>query len=96
MSRTRGTVVLRDLLHYQPVNGRYEFTADDVLKRVAGVTEQHIATCTASPVRESHSTTGVKRLPSPVSTGAVRRCLEEIRQFANWALEPHYHRLAAV
>jgi hypothetical protein len=96
MSRTRGTVVLRDLLHYQPVNGRYEFTADDVLKRVAEVTEQRIATCTSSPVREAHSTAGVHRLPSPVSTGAVRRCLEEVRQFANWALEHHYHRLAAV
>ena len=30
MSHTRGCVVLRDLLGYQRVNGRYEFTADDL------------------------------------------------------------------
>lgn len=96
MSRTRGTVVLRDLLCYQPVNGRYEFTADDLLKRVAAVTETRLAACTASPVREARSAAGVQRLPSPVSTSAVRRCLEEISQFANWALKHNYHRLAAV
>lgn len=95
MSRTRGTVVLRDLLHYQPVNGRYDFTAEDLLQRVAAVTEPAIAACTASPVRESRSAAAVRRLPSPVSTGAVRRCLDEIRQFARWALEHDYHRLAA-
>ena len=95
MSRTRGTVVLRDLLHYQPVNGRYEFTADDLLKRLAEVTEHRIAASTASPVREEHSSTGVRRLPSAVSIGAVQRCLGEIRQFANWALSHNYHNLAA-
>ena len=95
MSRTRGTVVLRDLLRYQPVGGRYEFTAEDLLKRVAAVTEERIAACTASPVREAHSSAGVKRLPSPVSTGAVRRCLEEVRQFATWAIGHGYHQLAA-
>jgi hypothetical protein len=96
MSRTRGTVVLRDLLRYQPVNGRYEFTAEEILQRLTAVTEPRIAACTASPVREAHSAAGVRRLPSPVSTGAVRRCLEEIRQFAQWALEHNYHHLAAV
>ena len=35
MSHTRGCVVLRDLLGYQRVNGRYEFTADDLVKRVS-------------------------------------------------------------
>ena len=43
MSRTRGTVVLRDLLHYQPNNGRYEFTAEDLLQRLETVTEPAIA-----------------------------------------------------
>jgi len=95
MSRTRGTVVLRDLLHYQPNNGRYEFTAEDLLQRLDHVTEPAIAACTASPVREARSTISVRRLPSPISTGAVRRCLDEIRQFARWALEHDYHRLAA-
>ena len=35
MSHTRGCVVLRDLLGYQRVNGRYEFAADDLVKRVS-------------------------------------------------------------
>jgi hypothetical protein len=26
---------------------------------------------------------------------AVHRCLEEIREFAAWAVQHHYHRLAA-
>lgn len=95
MSRTRGTVVLRDLLHYQPSNGRYEFTAEDLLQRLETVTEPAIAACTASPVRETRSASTVRRLPSPISTGAVRRCLDEVRQFARWALDHDYHRLAA-
>jgi hypothetical protein len=95
MSLTRGTVVLRDLLGYKPVNGRYEFTADGLLKRLTKVTEQRIAACTASPVREVHSSGAVRRLPSPVSTGAVRRCLEEVRLFAIWAVEHGFHSLAA-
>jgi len=95
MSRTRGTVVLRDLLHFEPNNGRYEFLAEDLIERLDTVTEPAIAACTASPVREARSSAGVRRLPSPISTGAVRRCLDEIRQFARWALDHNYHRLAA-
>ena len=33
MSQTRGCLVLRDLLGYQRVNGRYEFAAEDLLER---------------------------------------------------------------
>jgi len=51
MSHTRGCLVLRDLLGYQRVNGRYEFAPDDLLKRVSSVTEEKIAACTASPVK---------------------------------------------
>ena len=68
MSHTRGCVVLRDLLGYQRVNGRYEFTADDLLKRVSSVTEDKIAACTASPVKSAE---GVRRTPSPISIGGV-------------------------
>ena len=95
MSRTRGTVVLRDLLGYQPVNGRYEFAADDMLKRVAAATEDKIASCTASPVRDKQSPAGVKRSPSPVSMKAVHRCLEEIQLFARWAIGHNYRKLSA-
>jgi hypothetical protein len=94
MSRTRGAVVLRDLLGYPPVEGRYEFDAEDLLRRVGQVTEARIAACTASPVKEK--TAGVKRVPSAVSMEAVRRCLAEVREFAAWALRHNYRRLAAV
>lgn len=93
MSRMRGCVVLRDLLGYKWANGRYEFTADDLLRRVAAVTEDRIAACTASPVTSAE---GLRRIPSPVSMKAVRRCLEEIRQFGQWALSRHHQKLAAV
>jgi hypothetical protein len=93
MSHTRGCVVLRDLLGYQRVNGRYEFTADDLVKRVAGVTEEKIAACTASPVKGAD---GVRRTPSPISMKAVRRCLEEVKQFGVWALNHNHRKLAAV
>lgn len=96
MSRTRGAVVLRDLLGYQPADGRYEFDAEDVLRRIGRVTEARIAACTASPVKEPVARAGVKREPSAVSMRAVRRCLEEIQQFAEWALRHSYRRLAAV
>jgi hypothetical protein len=93
MSRTRGCVVLRDLLGYQWVNGRYEFTADDLVKRVSAVTEDKIAACTASPVK---GVEGVQRTPSPISMKAVRRCLDEVKQFAVWAANHNHRKLAAV
>ena len=93
MSRMRGYVVLRDLLGYQSANGRYEFTADDLLKRVSSVTEDKIAACTASPVKGAE---GVRRTPSPISMKAVRRCLDEVKQFGLWALNHNYRKLAAV
>jgi hypothetical protein len=92
MSQMRGYVVLRDLLGYQKVNGRYEFTAEDLIARVAGVTEERIAACTASPVKGSE---GVRRAPSPASVKGVRRCLEEVRQFADWARKHNHRRLTA-
>jgi hypothetical protein len=93
MSHTRGCVVLRDLLGYQRLNGRYEFTPEDLVKRVSSVTEEKIAACTASPVQGAE---GLRRTPSPVSMKAVLRCLEEIRQFAAWAINHHHARLAAL
>ena len=92
MSHTRGCVVLRDLLGYQRVNGRYEFAADDLIKRVASVTDDRIAACTASPVKGAE---GVRRTPSPVSMKAVRRCLDEVKQFGLWALNHNHRKLAA-
>jgi hypothetical protein len=93
MSHMRGYLVLRDLLGYQKVNGRYEFAPDDLLQRVSSVTEDRIAACTASPVKGAE---GVRRTPSPISIKAIRRCLEEIKQFSLWALNHNHRKLAAV
>lgn len=93
MSQTRGCLVMRDLLGYQRVNGRYEFAAADLINRVSSVTEDRIAACTASPVKNPD---GVRRTPSPVSMKAIRRCLEEVKQFGNWALTHNHPKLAAI
>jgi hypothetical protein len=93
MSQTRGCLVLRDLLGYQKVNGRYEFGAEDLVQRASAVTEDRIASCTASPVKGAE---GVRRTPSAVSMKAIRRCLEELKQFGLWAQSHNYQKLAAV
>jgi hypothetical protein len=93
MSQTRGCLVLRDLLGYKKENGRYEFQADDLVSRLSSVTEEKIAACTASPVKSAE---GVRRTPSPVSVKAIRRCIEEVRQFAVWAMNHNYQNLAAI
>jgi hypothetical protein len=95
MSRNRGCMVLRDLLGYEQVDGRYEFAADDLLKRVETVTEDKIAACTAAPLREARASGSVKRQPSAIGIRSIHRCLEEVRLFAQWALRHNYRNLAA-
>ncbi len=95
MSYMRGYLVLRDLLGYERVDGRYEFSAEDLLKRLSSVTEDKIAACTASPVRDPEMRGEVRRKPSPVSMKAIKRCLDEIKQFAQWAVSHHYRKVAA-
>jgi hypothetical protein len=84
---------LKNKLGYQKINGRYEFAAEDLVKRASSITEKSIAACTASPLRGAD---GIRRTPSPVSMKAIRRCLEEIRQFGQWALSHNYCKLAAI
>jgi len=95
MNTTRGRVVLRDLLGYQPANLRYQFSADDVLQRITATTDEKVAACTASPVRDAQAPSGVRRSPSAASMRAVRRCLEELRLFAEWAKGHKFQRLEA-
>jgi len=80
-------------LGYQNVNGRYEFDADDLIQRVASVTEERIAACTASPVKVREA---VRRTPSLSSMKAIHRCLEEVKQFGLWAMHHKHQRLTAV
>jgi hypothetical protein len=95
MSKTRGFVVLRDLLGYQPAAGRYEFDAKDLLARLDAVTEARIAACTASPVAGPGPSSIPQRRPSLIGVKAVHRCLDEIREFAEWAVKNRFRRLAA-
>ena len=88
----RGAIVMRDLLGYQPVNGRFEFAADDLLKRVSGVSEEKIAACSASPMAGPE---GLRHRPSAITMKSFQRCLDEIRQFAIWATRHNYQSLAA-
>lgn len=92
ITQARGCVVLRDLLGYQQVNGKYVFASEEILKRAASITEDQIAARVASPVKVGKE---VKRLPSPVTVRAVARCLEEIKRFAQWAISHNYRQLAA-
>jgi hypothetical protein len=93
MGHFRGCVVLTELLGYQRVNGRYEFTADDLVKRVSSVTENRITTYLTSPVKASGK---VRRTPRPVRMKRVHGCLEEVKQFGLWALNNNHRKLAAV
>lgn len=96
MSQTRGCLVLRDLLGYQKLNGRYEFAADELLQRAASITEDKIAACTASPIWDPKTSATLARKPSTVSMRAVKRCLDEIQNFAQWAMSHNYRKLAAI
>jgi hypothetical protein len=89
----RGAIVLRDLLGYQPANGRYEFAAQDLLKRASAVTEDRIAAATTGPLKTPE---GVRRTPSAVTIRSLHRCLDEIKLFAAWAAKHNYQKLAAV
>jgi hypothetical protein len=93
MSHARACVVLSELLGYQRVNGRYEFTADDLVKRVSSVTEGRITAYLTSPVKSSER---LRRTPSPIRMKRVHGCLEEIKQFGLWALNHNHCKLAAV
>lgn len=88
----RGSIVLRDLLGYEPANGRYEFAAQDLLKRASAVTEDKIVAATASPLKTPE---GVQRTPSAVTVKSFKRCIEEIKLFATWATKHNYQTLAA-
>ncbi len=93
VSHFRGCVVLGELLGYQRVKGRYEFTADDLVQRVSSVSEGRIAAYVTSPVK---STASLRRMPSRIRMERVHNCLNEVKQFGLWALNHNYRRLAAV
>jgi hypothetical protein len=87
MGTNAGGLVLRDLLGLQPRNGRYQFTADDLLERLDSVTEQQISARCAAPCRGIGEPVP-RRIPptrSVVTTRRIHRCMSELRELACWA-----------
>lgn len=90
MSISAGRTVLRDLLGFQPAQGRYEFTAAELLTRVLKVTEEGVRGCSAAPVKDPKAPKSVRRLSSALTVQRIRRCLAELEQYARWVLDQKY------
>jgi hypothetical protein len=95
LSETAACIVLRDILGYQHVNGRFEFRAEDLLKRVSSVTDETIRNRSAAPMKDLKSTKGVVSRPSPATAKTIRRGLDELRQLASWAMNHNCYHLMA-
>jgi hypothetical protein len=97
MASNSGRLVLSSVLGYQPANGRYEFTADDLLRRVDGVTEERIERQSTAPVcdRDEPQPRHVKPTTSAVTIHRIRRCLSELRALGEWAKANDYQRIEA-
>ena len=95
MSETAGRIVLRDLLGYWKADGRYIFGTDDILCKVRSVTEKQIQGVSRCPSLERLGTRRILALPNPTVMRRVRRCLEEVERFAQWAKAHHYQKLSA-
>jgi len=98
LSVSAGRLVLRDLLGYQASDGRYHFTADDILHRVANVEESRIEACSEKPTRFTLRQEGarVRRIPSPMTLKRIRRCLTELTDYAHWARQNDLQQLEVV
>lgn len=95
MPDATGRVVLRDVLGFKPVNGQYVFAANEALVRAEKVTEEHIAKCCTSPVKETRASRLPQPKASPADASSIRRCLEELRAFCHWARTNEYERILA-
>jgi hypothetical protein len=98
MGTNAGGLVLRDLLGLEPKNGRYEFTADELLSRLDTVTEQQISARCAAPSRGIGEPVP-RRIPpkrSLVTARRIHRCISELRELACWARLNKCQRIEAV
>lgn len=97
MSDNSGPLVLRDVLGFQPTGGRYQFTADELLSRIATVTEERVRQRSAAPFRcPNHAAPRViPPTPSVSTVRRIHRCLGELRAFGEWARERHFQRIEA-
>ena len=89
MSKTAACLVLRGLLGYAQVDGRFELPVEDVLKRVSTITDEQIQKCSVAPLRDPEAQV-VRRTPSAVTMKRVRRCLDELTRFVQWVANHNY------
>lgn len=97
MAGNSGRLVLRDVLEFEPVAGRYQFTADDLLARVNGVSEERIRQRSTAPLcrKEDRAPREIRPTPSVMTLRRIRRCLSELRAFGEWARQHNYQRIEA-
>lgn len=97
MSGNSGRLVLRDVLDFEPVAGRFQFTADELLSRVERVTEERIRHRSSSPLchKDGALPREIRPTPSVVTIRRIHRCLGELRAFGEWARAHHYQRIEA-
>lgn len=95
MSIISGCVVLRDMLGFAQVNGQFEMTPSELLKRIAAVTETQIVQHSSSPMRDRGPKKAVKPVSNPITLRAIKRILGELSQLGEWAENHHYQRLLA-
>jgi hypothetical protein len=95
MSTSAGRLVLRDLLGYQATDGRYRFSAEDMLHRMEALGDAQIEACSVSPSRlaKGNESRRVRRVPSPMTLKRIRRCLGELRDYADWASRNRFQQL---
>ncbi len=96
MSVSAGRVVLRDLLGFRVEQGRYEFTASELLTRVLTVEEAAVRGCSAAPVKDPAAPRAVRRMASALTVERIRRCLRELEEFARWVLDQKCLRIQVV
>jgi hypothetical protein len=95
MSDAAGCLVLRDLLGCDRADGQYKISAEEVLKKVTTVTDLEIVNRSSSPFGDVKLPHGARPKPSPMTIQRIRRCLEELKQLASWAMRHNYHYLMA-
>jgi hypothetical protein len=94
MSNSAACLILRDLLGYQPRNGQFEFAPEDLLQRVAAVTQAQIDALSIRPLKDKRANT-MLRAPSIYTMKRIQRCLEELKRYGEWALRHDHHQLMA-
>jgi hypothetical protein len=95
LSTTAGSLVLRDILGFPQVNGTFQFTADEALKRIPTVTEEQIRKAALRPNRDPNAANRPRPMPSAMIIKRIQRALDELHRFAQWAKVHKFKNLIA-